>query len=98
MTYIQPSKNHGTINKILMALVVCLVLATFWLVSLYNNSVNLSHGLKEMKLELQTVEAANAGFKEKIFTLVDPTSFESLATLKNLVQDKKPHYLELVQR
>lgn len=95
MTFIQPSKNHSIINRILIALVVCLVLSIFWLVSLYNSSLNLSYGLSEMRSELKAVQTTNAALKEKLFVLVDPASFKNFAGSKNLVQDKKLQYLEI---
>ena len=62
---------------------------------LYNNSVNFSHGLSEMKSEFQEVQAANVELKEKIFSVLDSINSKSIAVRHNLVQEKKPQYLEI---
>lgn len=96
MTFIQPNKK-SFLNKILIALIVILVLGAVWLVVIYNNFVNFTHGFSQMKAELQTIQAKNVETREKIFGLVDSANVQGVALEKNLVQDKKPAYLELVR-
>jgi hypothetical protein len=95
MTYIQPNKNHSTLNILLIFLGIGFFLGAVWLVILYNNSVNFSHGLSEMKSEFQEVQTVNVELKEKIFSVLDSLNSKSIAASHNLVQEKKPQYLEI---
>ncbi len=95
MTFIQPNKDSGFINKVLAALAVGFVASVFWLVALYNASVNLSHGFLDMRGEFQAVQTQNVALQERIFSLLNSNNFKNLAAGKNLIQDKKPDYLEI---
>ncbi len=95
MTYIKPNKNNSSLNIVLLLLGVGFFFGATWLVILYNNSVNFSHGLSEMKLEFQKVQAANAELKEKIFSVLGPLNSKDVAASHNLVQEKKPQFLEV---
>lgn len=95
MTFIQPNKDSGFINKVLAALAVGFVASVFWLVALYNSSVNVSHGLSDMRGEFEEVQAQNMALQERILKLMNSDNLKGLAAAKNLVQDKKPDYLEI---
>ena len=98
MTYIRPNKDHSTLNVVLLFLGIGFFLGAVWLVVLYNNSVNFSHGLSEMKAEFQEVQAANVELREHIFSVLDTLNSKDLAAQHNLVQEKKPQYLELISQ
>ena len=93
MTFIHPKKETNILNKVLLLLTAMLVLGAFWIVILYNNFVNLNHGLSNLKKEFESVQIANAEQKDKIFSLLNSTQ-NNLKT-SELIQDKNPAYLEV---
>jgi cell division protein FtsB len=95
MTYIQPNKNSIIVNIILTLSGVTFAFGALWLVVLYNSVLNLNHGLAEMKTEYQALEAQSAELKESFFNLASPEKFKALASERQLIQDKKPEYLEI---
>ncbi|MDP2598258.1 MAG: hypothetical protein Q8P49_00330 [Candidatus Liptonbacteria bacterium] len=95
MTFIQPNKSNSIFNKILVALIACLVIGVFSLIAIYNSYVNLSHGLSDMRGEFQTVQTENVALQKKIFNLLSSDNAKSLATDGSFVQDKNPAYLEI---
>jgi len=94
MTFIQPKKGNGILNKILLLLAAGLVLGAFWMVILYNGFVNFNHGLSGLRLEFQQVQAQNSELKDKIFHLFDSVKANN-ANGAQLIQDKNPEYLEV---
>ncbi|MEK7508171.1 MAG: hypothetical protein AAB602_03780 [Patescibacteria group bacterium] len=92
MTFIQPNKDKSVLNKILMLFALFTVLSSAWLVVLYNNVVNLNHGLSRMKSEFSEIQSQNMAIKSKVFDLInssDPLNFGGL------VQDKNPEYIDV---
>jgi len=99
MTFIQPDKNNSSfLNKILIILVIGLFFGAIWLIILYNNSVNLNHGVSDAKAELQIVQSRNSGLKDKLLTLLNKNSSGDLVSKNNLVEDKNPQYFPLNQQ
>lgn len=94
MTFIQPKKGSNILNKILILLAAGLVLGAFWMVILYNNYVNLNHGLSNLRLEFKQVQAQNAELKDKIFRALDLAKSNNPSD-RRLIQDKNPEYLEV---
>ncbi len=92
MTFIQPNKNKSVLNRIFILLGIFTVLSSVSLVMLYNKTVNINHGLSQMKSELSDIQSQNLAVKSKIFNLInssDPSSFGGL------VQEKNPEYIEV---
>ncbi len=95
MTFIQPNKNSGILNKILAVLVICSVFSGAALVVLYNRIVNFDHGLDKAKAELASLQSQNADAKDKIFELLDTDKDSAALKDYGLVEDKNPQYLEI---
>ncbi len=93
MTFIQPQKRNSILNKILFLLTVNVIVGAFWLVMLYNNSVNFNHGLVSLRGELQQVEARNAQIKDALFRLFNDAVLH--INQLGLVQEKNPQYFEI---
>ena len=91
MTYIQPNKNKSILNNILIVLGIFTVLSSFWLVMLYNKSVNLDHGISRMKTEFSAIQSENLAIKTKIFNLINSSDPSSIG---GLIQEKNPEYIE----
>ncbi|HUZ92403.1 MAG TPA: hypothetical protein VNG29_00185 [Candidatus Paceibacterota bacterium] len=82
-------------NKILALLVILFVAGVFWLVALYNASVNLDHGIADMKTELQSVQAQNAALQQRMFGVTSSDNLQHLAARDNLIEDNNPEYFEI---
>jgi len=95
MTFIQPNKNSGVLNKILAVLIVCSILGGVSLVILYNRIVNFNHGLSEAKAEFSSLQSQTADTKDKIFKLLDADRDSAAFKDHGLIEDKNPQYLEV---
>lgn len=92
MTFIK-SEKHNTLLFIMLGLP--LILAMLGLIMLYNQTVNLKHGITDLKADIQQVEADTATLKERFFAIFDPQKVVSLAKAQGLVKEAKPSYLEV---
>jgi hypothetical protein len=72
-----------------------LFLGAIWLIILYNNVVNLSHGISDIKAEFQAIQSQNAELKNKTLSMLDEASFGGFAGKNSLIQDKNPKYFEV---
>ncbi len=92
MTFVRSEKNY---KLIFIMLALTLALAMVGLILLYNRTVNLKHGIADMKSDIQGVGAETASLKERFFAIFDPQKVEELAKAQGLVKEKKPTYLEV---
>lgn len=95
MTLIQPGKNFGYLYVVLMVLTFPLITGVIWLVLIYNQTVDVRHGISDTKSELQRLEIQNAEYKEKLFKVLDTASLLQIAKTNSFEQDTKPRYLEV---
>lgn len=58
---------------------------------LYNKSVNIGHGLSQMKSEFADIQSKNLAIKSRIFDLINSPDAPQLG---NLVQEKNPEYID----
>jgi hypothetical protein len=65
-----------------------------WLVVLYNQTVNIDHGLEKAKTEIQKLQAGNAELQDVLFGFFDDTKVELFAKENNLIKEKNPQYIE----
>lgn len=94
MTYIQPNKN----NKIFFLTSILILITVFsasWGVSLYNQSVNLSHNIIDQEKLVRQAEVENAELKNKLYQQIDSKNLEVLVSEKSLVMEKNPKYIRL---
>lgn len=73
-------------------LVVALLGGTFWLVIAYNKTVDLSHDIVSVKVQLQSVGAENTALNNQVLATLGGANFAALAAADGLVQDKNPQY------
>jgi len=95
MTFIQPPRSNNLLNKILLFLILGLIFGTYWLITLYSNSVGLTHGILDMRSQISQIQTQNAELKNKVFSLLDSANLQNLAKDRQLIQEKNPQYLEV---
>ncbi len=71
-----------------------LVFSVVFLISAYAGTVDLKHGITDLKSNLQKIEAENILLKEKHFSLFEESNVNEFALSKGLVRDEKPQYIE----
>ena len=94
MTLIQPTEKN-LINLVLFCMITMLVLSSFWLIYLYNSSVNLEHRLSDGQAQLRKLQAGKAELQDRIFGLSSDANLLSVANERHLVKDKTPEYFEV---
>ena len=98
MTFIQPNKKNILFRLFLVLLVVGLTGGTFWLIALYNQTVNLNHEISAAKAALDTVGAENTAINNKIVTMLgDADQLSAVATSDGIVVDTRPQYVTAAQ-
>ena len=94
MTFIRPNKNSIALRIFLAIVITTLVGGTFWLITLYNQTVNLNHEISAAKAQLDTIGAENTAINNKIMTMLgDADQLTALATSDGLVVDSRPQYV-----
>jgi cell division protein FtsL len=93
MTYIQPNQNKNILNRVIFGLVVVLLVNIFWLITLYNNTVNLSHNIAEAKTQLDSIGAKNTALNNQVLAALGSIQTDSIKTQNGLVEDNHPQYL-----
>ena len=73
MTFIQPSKKSIVFRLFLVLIVAGLIGGTFWLIMLYNQTVNLNHEIAAAKSELDSIGAENTALNNQIITMLGNT-------------------------
>ena len=81
----------------LAALTALIVLEAGWLVVFYNRIVNLDHAAVELRAKVQAAEAESGELKSTLFSLLENSALDDFARERNLVQEKKPHYVTVNQ-
>lgn len=95
MTIIQPHVKTSSFTLIIAILIAALLLGSLWLIMLYNQLVNLDHGVFELKDRLSELQTSSAELKDKTFSLFDSRILEQIAVERRLVKDPNPQYLEV---
>lgn len=96
MTFIKPNKNNALFRFLLALIVVGLVGGTFWLITLYNRTVNLDHEIATAKAQLDSIGAENAAINNRIVTILgNSDQLAAVATSDGLVVDAKPQYMNV---
>lgn len=97
MTFIQPNKKSIFFRLFLVLVVAGLMGGTFWLIVLYNQTVNLNHGIAAAKAELDSIGAENTALNNQIITTLGNTGqLNAIATSDGLVV-AKPQYVSIAQ-
>ena len=97
MTFIQPNKKNIVFRLFLVLIIAGLVGGTFWLIALYNQTVNLNHEIAAAKAELDSVGAENTALNNQIVTMLGSTGpLNAVATQGGLVI-AKPQYVTVAQ-
>ncbi len=79
---------------VIFASFATLVFGVIFLINTYAETVNLKHGISELKSNLNKVESENILLKERYFALFEEAKVEQFANAKGLVRDEKPQYVE----
>lgn len=92
MTFIKSEKNSTLLYIALAFISISMVVA---LIMVYNQTVNLKHGITDLKSGVQQVAAETASLKDKVFTMFDPQKVDTLAKEQGLIKEIRPNYLEV---
>ena len=60
----------------------------------YNQNVELRHAAADLSQKVETLQVANAEYKNKLYTLLEGVSVEAFVAKYQLVKEKNPQYLE----
>lgn len=85
-------------NKILFILTAVVISVSFWLIIIYNGTVNLEHNIAKLISESQNIQNANIELKEKILSALSGENLEKIAEEQGLVKDRNPQYFEIDQK
>ena len=94
MTFVKEKKKN-IVNLLLALLALPLIFAIISIIAVYNQTVNLKHGIVDMKTEIQKTETASAELKEKLFAIFDAQKVEMIVAERGLVKESNQHYLEV---
>lgn len=95
MTIIQPGNKKSLIMLTIAFLAVILCLLIGGDVLIYNSIVDLNHNIDVANDKINKAEVENAELKNKIYSLLDSKTLESLAEGWGLEKDKGPQYFQL---
>ncbi len=95
MTLIQPRKSATILNRVIIALIGGIILSAIAFIFLYNQTVSFAHAALQANQTTQAVQAENASLKDKVFSLLDPSSVRVFAAEKGLIADPNPKYLSI---
>lgn len=93
MTFIQPHKPTNTLTVVLFALAGLAVAGIFTLVAVYNNVVNTTHNIADLKAKLDQIGAENTQLQNQIVAQLGSDAIARVAASQGLVEDKAPHYI-----
>jgi cell division protein FtsB len=96
MTFIQPNKKSIVFRLFLVLIVAGLMGGTFWLITLYNQAVNLNHEISAAKAELDSIGAKNTAINNQIITLFGNADPTVIAAQGGLVI-AKPQYVSVAR-
>lgn len=96
MTFVK-SEKRNIANFLLIIFGALLLLGFIFLITAYNQMVNLRHGISDMRVETQKLGIQSAELKDQLFQTFDPSKVEILAKNRGLVKEKKPSYIETNQ-
>lgn len=95
MTVIKPNKGKSFWNKLLVFSCVPLLAGIAWLVLLYNQTVNIGHGLEKASADLRKLQGQTAELQDTLFNFFDGKRIEVFAKENRLIKEKNPEYLEI---
>jgi hypothetical protein len=95
MTIIEPNKNRKSTNILFWGSIALLIGVALWTISVYNQTVNLSHEIKSAEAKAGALEAGNAELKNKRYGLMDARELHAIAASYGLIKITHPEYLEL---
>ncbi|MDD5547351.1 MAG: hypothetical protein PHN74_00400 [Candidatus Pacebacteria bacterium] len=93
MTIIEPNKHKYNPSSGFILVAGFIVLSAFLSINFYNKNVNLRHLITSNTKNLQEMQVSNAEFKDKLYSVLAPENIKSLAQSLNLVQEKRPEYI-----
>ena len=93
MTIIEPNKNQYNNYEIFYLLTFILITAILS-IHFYNLNVNLKYQISLREKAIQTLESANADFRNELYKTLDEKNLSALIFKQNLIPDKNPDYFE----
>ena len=79
---------------IILTSFVSAVFGVIFLINTYAGTVELKHGVADLKSNLQKIESENILLKERYFSLFEESKVNQFASAKGLTKDEKPQYVE----
>lgn len=65
-------------------------------IALYNQTVNLEHGLQAERRTLENLHAANTELKNKFYQAIDMQNLQTIIKERGFIKITAPHYLSLL--
>lgn len=97
MTLIQPNKINTLWSWILFCLIGMTTVAVFGLIFLYNETVDLAHGVTVFREETKLIESRNSELKGDIFSLFNPVRVSAFADSRGMVTEQSPDYAHITK-
>ena len=94
MTLIQPKQQKNFYRIIMGMMCLLLLVGIVSLIVVYNRTVDLQHGVVDMKSKFDKAQTANAELKDQVFAVLDGNHLKAFAEERSLVKDQKPQYVE----
>ncbi len=94
MTILEPRVNHRSWSLPIILLILGLCTLAITGIYFYNQNVVLRHAIKDNLKNIQTLQVANADYKNRLYRAFDSANVESLAASHNLIAEKAPRYIE----
>jgi len=79
----------------LLALSIAILGGTFWLVVVYNQTVNTTHNIAAAKAQLDAIGSQNTALNNQMVATLNTSQASALAAQDGLVQDNKPQYITI---
>lgn len=95
MTIIEPNKNKRRVNRFLLLSTLSLFSVALLSIFIYNQTVNLSHGLAQSERDYKAALTRNAELKDVRYTMTDVKNLRHTAELIGFVKIKNPEYFEV---
>jgi len=95
MTFIQPNKPKSLITLALIVLAVAVLTGTFWLVVVYNQTVNTAHNIAAAKAQLDEIGSKNTALNNQIVATLSTNEASAIAAQDGLVQENHPQYVTI---
>lgn len=95
MTIERNSKKTKMYGRLMIALAFPVIACAVLLILMYNRNVQIEYDTKETLSNIRSLEVQISDTRAVLFALLDVENLVEFAVARGLLEDKKPHYLEI---